>query len=141
MENLEYVSEEVIKAAFEKLGGIVRPDLNGQILFNEVLGHTYFIDEGFRRRIPNTDTYIKLFAQNKALKYPDTELILSGADISVNAVLVKGSRSVKHYFIENFQKRWITSEIAMSKYSFNKAGLATYEQSIVDQIPEGKPFD
>jgi hypothetical protein len=119
-----------------------RPDLDGVRCKFTNRPHIYVImDGGYRRHIPDPDTYNNLFrswggivVDNDIDEISETRALQSGA------VLVRGHLTPHVYLVDHGQKRHVTSPAAMDKYQFNWSRVYVIPQSTVDAMPTGSPI-
>jgi len=102
-------------------------------------GKVYLINpEGCRQYIPNPDTYNNLFRDwNGIIRVVDIDAITLDQDISVGAILAKGTSTNKIYLISNNRKRWIVSPAVMDKYYFDWRKVYVVPQILINSIPSG----
>ena len=119
---------------------IPRPDLAGLRVKLPTQPQIYLIDpDGYRRWIPNPDTYNNLFRDwNGVVTDIDINEIAEGSALTDGAVLVRGSNSAPVYLVSNSMRRWVTSPAAMDKYHFNWNRVYVVPPVLVDFIPQGQ---
>lgn len=116
-----------------------RPDLNGYRVVLPAGGAVYLIDEGYRRWIPDPETYNNLFRNwDGIVRDINIVDIPEASPLSHGAVLAVPVGGGAVYLVSNGQKRWITSPAAMDKYWFNWDRIRETPQAILDGIPEGR---
>jgi hypothetical protein len=126
-------------------GGVVtaaspgpRPDLNGVRCKFSNRPHIYMIDRGYRRHIPNPETYNNLFRDWSGVVVDnDIDEIPEGRAIESGAVLSRGHSTPHVYLVEHGQKRHVTSPSAMDKYHFAWGRVYIVPQVQIDAIPTG----
>jgi len=94
--------------------------------------------EGYRRWIPDPETYNNLFRDWNGI-YVDinTRNIAERAALSRGAQLVRPVNEPPVYLVSNGIKRWITSPVAMDKYYFDWGKVLPLSRAVVDGIPDG----
>lgn len=99
----------------------------------------YLIDpNGYRRRIPDPDTYNNLFRDwNGVVVDIDIDDLPVAAALTSGAVLVRASNAAPVYLLSDGMKRWITSPAVMDKYYFNWARIYVLPPAVVDSAPRG----
>ncbi|WP_228014760.1 type II toxin-antitoxin system ParD family antitoxin [Fortiea sp. LEGE XX443] len=98
----------------------------------------YLVDGGYRRWIPNPETYNNLFRDwNNIIEEMTVANIPIGSSISDGAVLAKGYGTAAVFLIEQGQKRWITSPEAMDKYNFSWQRVYQIPNILLDSISTG----
>jgi hypothetical protein len=127
--------EEIIQSAVSA----PRPDLNGLRLGHPVTGAIYLIDEGYRRHIPNPETYNNLFRDwNDIIWDPYVNDIPELAPLSHGSILAQTNGTAPIYLISNGVKRWISSPYIMDRYYFNWGKVVVLNQPILlNSIPSG----
>jgi hypothetical protein len=131
-------------AASHRQFGLLRPDLNGQLLRKPGNPMVYLIDQGSRRWIPDPYTYNRLFRSWDVIVL-DTELdnIDRGPDISHGALLAHAPGYPPVYLVDpDYQvKRWISSPAAMDAYSFAWNQIQQVDYFVLSAIPDGPQID
>src|SRR5688572_10629800 len=81
-----------------------RPDLNGLRLLKRRqmdVHDIYLVDRGFRRQIPNLETYLNLFRDFQGLVTNiDIETVPPGPPITSGAFLMRGLDTAAVYFVD-----------------------------------------
>lgn len=137
-------SDEAVKqflaaaAASADVGPEPRPEFNGLLVQVTGLPQVYLVINGYRRWIPNWDTFLNLFPSNASIKN-DTGVILiaQGPDLSNGAVLAKSSADAKTYLVSNGMKMWIPNPTIFRRYQFNGSKVLTVAPVIMDAVPTG----
>jgi len=130
--------EEVGIGLEEARFGGPRPRLNGIRVTLPGPSTVWLIDRGYKRAIPNSETYNNLFRDWKGIVVDiDVDDIPSGPDISNGAVLatVHGPGTV--FLIDNGRKRGIASPAAMNKYHFAWNRIYRVPRILLASIPDG----
>jgi hypothetical protein len=103
----------------------------------------YLIDTyGYRRWIPNAETYNSLFRDwNGIVTRSDTRCILQAGDMTDGyggpAFLMKSDNASYVYLVLEGQKRWIISAASFDKYYFSWSKIHVYSAGYVDSWPSG----
>lgn len=115
-----------------------RPDLNGRLVQVPGLPQVYLVINGYRRWIPDYDTFLNLFPGNATIQ-SDTGvgLISEGPALSSGAVLAKSSDDVRIYLVTNGMKMWIPSPAIFQLNQFNSATVLTVVPVIMKAVPTG----
>jgi hypothetical protein len=116
-----------------------RPDLSGLRVKSPNQPAIYLIDpEGYRRWIPNPQTYNNLFrGWDGVIVDINIDEIAASTPLSDGAILARADGTAPVYIVSNGIKRWITSPQAMDKYDFNWARVYVVPGVLVDSIPTG----
>ena len=122
--------------------GTPRPELAGSRRSLPGCTSVYVIDgEGYRRGIPNSTTYNRLFRSwDGVVDDPNLEAIAQRTGLSTSAMVVRGDLSTTLYLLDHGLKRCIPSPAVMDKYWFNWEHLEVLKQFLVDTIPSGRPW-
>lgn len=119
----------------------LRPDLNGLRVKRPEHPAIYLMDGGFKRLIPNPDTYNGLFVDwNGIVTDVPLEDIPDGPMLSNGAVLVRPANSENVYLIDRATKRLIPRPELMERYHFNPKKVHVVPPIVADLIPNGKPL-
>lgn len=115
-----------------------RPDLNGRLVQVPGAPQVYLVINGYRRWIPNYETFLNLFPGNATIQ-SDTGvgLISEGPALSNGAVLAKSSAAVQVYLVSNGMKMWIPSPAIFTLNQFNSNNILTVVPVIMDAVPAG----
>ena len=121
---------------------VARPDLSGLRIKSPTDTAIYLIDpEGYRRHIPNPETYENLFRDwNGIVADINANDIARGPALSSGAVLAKSPGRAEVYLVSNGIKRHIASPAVMDKYYFDGGKVQTMSQSVLDSIPTGQTW-
>jgi hypothetical protein len=115
-----------------------RPDLNGLRVKSPTSPPVYLILDGYRRWIPDPDTYNNLFRDwNGIIVDINIGDISEGSQLAYGAVLARPAGAAPVYLVSNSIKRWITSPAAMDKYYFAWDRIVVVPHILLDSIPEG----
>jgi len=116
-----------------------RPDLAGLRVKTPNRPEIYLIDpDGFRRRIPNPQTYNNLFRDwNGVVVDIDITQIAESSPLTSGAILARADGTAPVFLISNGVKRWVTSPATMDKYYFNWNRVYVVPGALVDFIPSG----
>ena len=116
-----------------------RPDLSGLRVKLPNHPEVYLIDpEGYRRWIPNPDTYNNLFRGWDGIVVDiDINEIAQAAPLSDGAILARAANAAPVYLVSNGVKRWITSPQVMDKYHFRWDRVYVLPPAVVNLIPTG----
>lgn len=116
-----------------------RPDLSGVRVKSPNDAAVYLIDpEGYRRHIPDPDTYNNLFRDWSGIIVDiDVRNITAAAALSPGAILAKSPDRPEVYLVSNGIKRHIWSPAVMDKYHFSWEKIRTLPQVSLDAIPAG----
>jgi hypothetical protein len=112
--------------------------LNGQRLKLPGDPGIFLIDQGYRRLIPDLETYFGLFRDNEVVLDPHINEIPVGTPISHGACLAKandGTATV--WLVDNRQKRAIASLAIFGKYHFNENRIVFVPRVVIEAIPDG----
>jgi hypothetical protein len=119
-----------------------RPDLNGLRLKSPAAPAIYLVLDGFRRWIPDPDTYNNLFRDwNGVIVDIDIDSVPEGSSLTSGAVLARPIGMAPVYLVSNSAKRWVTSPAAMDKYYFAWNRIIEVPHVLLDSIPEGPPIE
>jgi len=103
-------------------------------------GHpaVYLVDGGYRRWIPNPETYNNLFRDwNNIIDEMTVANIPIGSNISDGAVLAKSYDDAAVFLVDQGKKRLITSPEAMDKYYFSWKRVYQIPNILLDSISTG----
>lgn len=116
-----------------------RPDLSGLRVRSPNTAPIYVIDpDGYRRWIPNPDTYNNLFRDWTSVVVDlGTNLIAAGPALDDGAFLARAPGTAPVYLVSNGQKRWIVSPATMDKYWFDWSKIRDVPLSALNAIPTG----
>lgn len=119
--------------------GNPRPDLAGLRVKTPNQPQIYLIDpDGYRRWIPNPQTYNNLFRDwNGVVIDININEISESAPLTDGAILARPQGAAPVYLVSNGIKRWITSPAVMDKYYFNWATVYQLPHVSLDFIPTG----
>jgi hypothetical protein len=130
--------EEVGIGFDEALFEIPRPDLNGIRMTLPGPSTVWLIDRGYKRGIPNPETYNNLFRDwNGIVVSIDVNEIPSGPNITNGAILATRPGPGTVYLIDNGVKRGILNPAVMDKYHFAWNRIYRVPQIVLDSIPDG----
>jgi hypothetical protein len=120
-----------------------RPDLNGLRVKLPTEAAIYLIDRGYRRWIPNVETYNNLFVDWSGVVVDiNINDIPATTSITPGAVLVRGHNETGIiYLIDNGVKRHIASRSIMDKYHFTWERVYLIPQILIGLIPTGSTID
>jgi len=116
-----------------------RPDLDGVRCKFTNRPHIYLImDGGYRRHIPDPETYNNLFRSWGGIVVDnDIDEIQEIRAIQSGSILIRGHQTPHVYMVDHGRKRHVASPAAMDKYHFNWERVYVIPQSSVDAIPDG----
>lgn len=115
-----------------------RPDLNGLRLKSPAAPAIYLVLDGFRRWIPDPDTYNNLFRDwNGIVVDINIDSVPEASPLTSGAVLARPIGMAPVYLVSNSTKRWVTSPAAMDKYYFAWNRIVQVPHVLLDSIPEG----
>jgi putative addiction module CopG family antidote len=98
----------------------------------------YLVDQGYRRWIPNPETYNNLFRDwNNIIEEITVANIPLGANISNGAILAKAYDHPAVFLIDQGQKRHITSPEIMNKYHFSWEHIYQIPIILLESIATG----
>lgn len=118
--------------------GAPRPDLAGYRIQIPGQAPIWVIDRnGYRRWIPNPDTFNHLFRDWSRVQDINANEISLGPQLDNLTVLVRGAATPNVYILDGHRKRWITSPAIMDKYNFAWERVVVVPQIIVDSISTG----
>jgi hypothetical protein len=119
-----------------------RPDLAGSRRVVPETAAVFLVDpEGYRRRVPNSMTYNRLFRSwHDVVDDANMEEIAERPEFTTGAMLVRGEVSPAIFLLDHAVKRWIVSDAALEKYWFNVDRVFVVGQSLIDRIPNGPPW-
>jgi hypothetical protein len=121
--------------------GSPRPDLNGLRVKLPNADPIYLILDGYRRWIPDPDTYNNLFRNwDGVIVDIDINDIPEGPPLSHGAILARALNTAPVYLVSNGLKRWVTSPAAMDKYWFAWEKVLNVPASLLDPLPPGAPL-
>ena len=114
------------------------PQLNGLLLQLPGAAPVYLVLNGFRRWVPNPQTFQNLFASGATI-VSDIGIgsVSEGAALTTGAVLAKGQGSAPVYLVSNGVKMWIPNPDIFARYQFNGAKIVEVPQILIDCIPSG----
>lgn len=119
-----------------------RTDLNGLRLQGPRGGKVYLIDRGYRRHIPNPETYAKLFANwNGIITDLNVDAIPEGTPISNGAILAQGIGRGEVYLVDGGTKRYIASPAVFNKYHFNWNTIQQVPEIVLRDVPDGPTLE
>jgi hypothetical protein len=119
--------------------GTNRPDLAGQ-QFSDPEGKVYIMNpEGILQFIPDPDTYMNLFGEWRDIQPNDMSSFVIGADITVQAILVKSTTEDWVYIVSNDVKRRIPSMDVIEKYALG-GPIFTVPPVLLSSITDGKTW-
>lgn len=119
----------------------VRTDLNGLRVKRPDRPEIYLVDRGYRRWIPNPETYDNLFKDwNGIIADLDIDQIDRGPDITSGALLIKAHGEPEVYLLDRGHKRHIVNPVVMDRYHFDWNKIKEYPPVTVDAIPTGIPI-
>ncbi len=120
---------------------IPRLDLAGSRRIVPETTAVFLIDpEGYRRRVPNSMTYNRLFRSwHDVVDDVHIEDIAERPEFTTGAMLVRGDSSPAVFLLDHAVKRWIVSHTALEKYWFNADRVFVVGQGLIDRIPNGSP--
>jgi len=97
-----------------------RPDLDGHRVKGPGDPKIYLVDRGFRRWIPDRNTFNDLFRDSSGI-VEDLLIfdIAEGLPFTSGTILARGSGTSKIYLIEPNSKRWIVNPHTMDVYNFS----------------------
>ncbi len=136
---------ETATDAFEQIVGLsadqlsnIRPDLNGWRVKMPNSPRVYLVDQGYRRWIPNPETYNNLFRDwNGIREFIDVNTIPEGLPIANGAILARPAGGPAVYFLDAGVKRWVTSPDAMDRYHFNWNRVYSVPPIVLQNISDG----
>jgi hypothetical protein len=116
-----------------------RPELAGYRLVYPGETEVYLVDPaGFRRRIPNRETYARLFRDGRGVVTTrEVREIAQRPDLAQSALLFSAELVDSIYLLDDGQKRLITSSQVMDKYWFNWGRVSLVRRTLVDALPNG----
>jgi hypothetical protein len=122
-----------------------RPDLAGLRVKLPTVPHEpntdkiYVIDpDGYRRWIPNPDTYNNLFRDwTGVVTDIDIDEIPAEDPLTDGAILARAEGNARVFLVSNNMKRWITSPAVMDKYHFNWDRVYQVPHILLDFIATG----
>ena len=119
---------------------MLRVDLDG--LRMQIPGEPaiYLIDNGFRRHIPDPDTYNNLFRNwDNIVQDVNLNEIDEGIPISVGAILARAIDQAPVFLIDARSKRHVGSPAVMDRYQFNWDKISVVPHILLDSIATGTP--
>lgn len=136
-------TEQGVKEILASLGsndelGALRPDLNGLLVQLPGADPIYLVINGFRRWVPNPQTFINLFVPG-ARVVPDVNigLIPEATPLTSGAVLARPAGGNPIYVISNGVKMLIPSMDVFNRYQFNMNNVQNVSPVLIDFIPTG----
>lgn len=99
----------------------------------------YAMDQGVKRHIKDLDTFNHFRFKWDSISFLSDEFIGIIPSSSFISRLVKGSGE-KIYFMENGQRRWITSMLVFKKKGFRWEDIGQVSDGLLNSYPEGKPL-
>jgi len=112
-----------------------RPDLNGLRVKLPNRPEIYLIDEGYKRHIPNPQTYNNLFRDWSGIVVDiDIDEIPTGVPITSGAILTRGAGTAEVYLVANNKKRHVFN---MDKYWFSWQRVYIVPRILLNCIPDG----
>ena len=121
----------------------LRPDLNGQRLFNPATGAIYLIDKGAKRHVDDPTAMNHIFNDWSTLPDIDTQLIDDGVDIDDLVVLAQGFGDPAVYLIDKKNaggqriKRHVANPQTMAKYNFSWNKISHVPPALISATPTG----
>lgn len=114
-----------------------RPEMNGRLIALEGHPQIYLILNGYRRLVPDWETFQRLFANAPIEPFGTLNHISRGAPLSNGAMLVRGKDVNKTYLLTDQVKMWIPNPTIFEQYHFDMSQCEVDSQIVVDYIPEG----
>jgi hypothetical protein len=120
-----------------------RPELAGYRLVYPGETEVYLVDPaGFRRRIPNRETYSRLFRDGRGVVTTrEAREVARRPDLAQSALLISAELDDSIYLLDDGRKRLITSSQVMDKYWFNWGRVSLVRRALVDALPNGEIWE
>jgi hypothetical protein len=113
-----------------------RNDLNGLLLQLAGEAEVYLVINGFRRLVPNMDTFYNVFVRSAKITPFDISQVSLGPQLSHGTSLVNGE-SADVYLVSTGVKMLIPSMDIFNRYQFNTSTIKKLPQVVIDAIPNG----
>lgn len=125
-----------------------RPEHDGKIIRQDSTGRLFWIDQGVRRWIDanSQKIYSRLFnSVNPTVIIAAEEIMPLGSLVTDKNRLVRCSEngnplSGRVYFLDQDQKRWVSSPNMMKKYNFNWNGIESVSCPVIGALKDGPTF-
>jgi hypothetical protein len=116
-----------------------RPDRAGWRACMRPGGAVYLVDpDGYRRRVPDRDTYGRLFRDSGSRSHdPAIRDLPERPPLARSTMLVRGDASDPIYLFDCGRKRRIASGRVMDKYGFDGARVFVIRQTLLDHVACG----
>ncbi len=145
-ENVEQAAKKALAAA---VGGATigvtpapAPELNGLQLQVPQAPPVYLVVNGFRRWVPNPDTYNNLFKSGATIiQDPHAGVVSEGPALTSGAILAKADGRDPIYLLTNGVKMWIPSPAIFDRYQFDWGKVKTLSTVVIDSIPNGPDIE
>ncbi|MFI5843201.1 hypothetical protein ACIA8K_26175 [Catenuloplanes sp. NPDC051500] len=132
------VAEAATRTAAKAPAQKPHPEFAGRQFKSSDNPAVYVIDPaGYRRHIPDPQTWRQLFRVQQAEVNDLIKLIPTGKPLESGSFLGKASGQDAIYLIGNGRKRWITSPAVMDKYRFDWNKVVTISKAALNAIPTG----
>ena len=120
-----------------------RPELAGYRLVYPGETEIYLVDPaGFRRRIPNRETYARLFRDGRGVVTTrEVREVARHPDLAQSTLLLSAELADSVYLLDDGRKRLITSSQVMDKYWFNWDRVSLVRRALVDALPNGEIWE
>ncbi len=114
-----------------------RPEFNGLRVKSTTSDYIFLVDKGYKRLIPNGETYNNLFKDWNGVKLFELSILPTARNISENAILARSLGYAEVYLIEQGMKRNVVSPAAMDKYYFDGRKVFNVPKILIDSINTG----
>ncbi len=115
-----------------------RPDLNGTRLKRPDSDDIYFVDQGYRRLVPDASTYNNLFESwDGIVVMPDADAIPEGPPIPDGAILAKDKRDPIYLIDRTVKRQILLPAFTMVRYHFAAQRVYVVPRILLEHIRSG----
>jgi len=113
------------------------PEWNGKRVRFPHRPEVYLIDRGYRRHIPDIETYNNLFRDETGIEDMDINTIPEDTPLSRDACLARVAGTAPVYLVDRGVKRHILTPSVMDRYHFSWRRVQNVPRTVLDPIPAG----